>query len=491
MNHNISAVVKTAILLVSICLVILSPLPVAGSTQKAVSGTITVNTLTDEYNTSGSGSGCSLREAIRAANTNTAFGGCATGSGDDMIVLPDLGGDFILTLTSGTFDYEFGDLDISNNLTISGAGQDTTVIRASVSLGDRILTLENNLSLIVEDLTLTGGHAPDGADGVSGGEGVLGLGGGAISTGSGTTLILSRVTVIDNHAGNGGDGNMAETPGTTGGGGGWGGSGGGVSVYSGSLTISDSLFSENGSGNGGSGGNGTNGSAGSAGGNGGFARWGGSGGAIYIGTGTLTITNTDFVDNFTGYGGYGGGGGAGGAATTPGGNGGTGGSGGTTSSGGDGGAIFTWASTVIVNSTFTGNTAGTGGVGGNGGPGGAGAIGGPAGTGGNGGNGGNGGTAMSGGGGGAIASRGSALEVNGCTFIENGTGAGGIAGNAWIGGIGGNGGDAVVAGPGGLGGSGGIGGTAAGGGTGGAGGAIRHWDTSSAVLIKTALLAVT
>ena len=58
-------------------LVVLSPLPVTGASQAAVGATITVYTLRTEYNTSGSGSGCFLREAIRAADTNTAFGGCA------------------------------------------------------------------------------------------------------------------------------------------------------------------------------------------------------------------------------------------------------------------------------------------------------------------------------------------------------------------------------------------------------------------------------
>ena len=265
--------------------------------------------------------------------------------------------------------------------------------------------------------------------------------------------------MIDNHAGNGGDGNMAETPGITGGGGGWGGSGGGVSVYSGSLTISHSLFSENGSGNGGSGGNGTDGSAGSAGGNGGFARWGGSGGAIYIGTGTLTITNTDFVEIISpvmvdteaevaqvalrrhqvemvgrvevverpeavvmG------------ALSLPG--------------------LHSHRKQYVVQGVRRNRWRGW-----QRGPGGAGAIGGPAGnTGGNGGNGGKGGysyvrrwwwsnclpwTAL----------RGQRLHI-----YRKWNWSSRIAGNAWIGGIGGNGGDAVVAGPGGLEVAGGIGG---------------------------------
>jgi len=45
-----------------------------------VSATITVNTTDDELNTDGD---CSLREAIRAANTNSTIDACAGGSGPD------------------------------------------------------------------------------------------------------------------------------------------------------------------------------------------------------------------------------------------------------------------------------------------------------------------------------------------------------------------------------------------------------------------------
>ena len=97
-------------------------------------------------------------------------------------------------------------------------------------------------------------------------------------------------------------------------------------------------------------------------------------------------------------------------ATTTGAAGGAGGAGATAGSGGEGGAIYTQATTIIENSTFTGNTAGragTAGEGGNGGAGGRGSTstdGSPAGDGGAGGNGGSGGGTLSAGGGGAISS---------------------------------------------------------------------------------------
>ena len=51
----------------------------------AHAASIVVNDTNDELNTDGS---CSLREAIEAANTDTAVDGCAAGNGADVITLP-------------------------------------------------------------------------------------------------------------------------------------------------------------------------------------------------------------------------------------------------------------------------------------------------------------------------------------------------------------------------------------------------------------------
>src|SRR5262245_5546911 len=48
---------------------------------------IDVTTNADEYDLVGVGTGCSLREAITAANENTPFGGCPTGHRKDKIML--------------------------------------------------------------------------------------------------------------------------------------------------------------------------------------------------------------------------------------------------------------------------------------------------------------------------------------------------------------------------------------------------------------------
>ena len=55
-----------------------------------------VTTTADEF---GTPTGCSLREAIQAANNDAAFGGCIAGNGDDTITLQAL--TYILTIGPG------------------------------------------------------------------------------------------------------------------------------------------------------------------------------------------------------------------------------------------------------------------------------------------------------------------------------------------------------------------------------------------------------
>lgn len=490
MNHRITAIVKSTILLVSICLVILSPLPGTVQPALAFGETITVTTTVDEYDSEIYPAGeCSLREAITAANNNASYGGCIGGVGDDTITFEDLvpgsPETYLLTRIGSEEDLNVnGDLDILSNLTISGNGQTGTIIDG-LGLGDRILDVHDNRILSLENLTLTRGHAENGANGTSGGNGDAGRSGGALFARLSTTLELTRVTVSLSHAGDGGNGDFSSSSSSTGGNGGAGGTGGGIYQANGLLTINDSDFWENSAGDSGSGGAGAAGSAGfpgTAGSSGGWGRSGANGGAIFIEyDGILSITNTNFTDNSAGDSGNGGNGGAGGAgsnggAGAHGGNGGIGGNGGASYGGGAGGAIYTNAHTVIHTSYFTGNgagNAGTAGAGGMGGAGGDGGSGSPAPVGGWGGNGGNGGNAFSGGAGGAISS-GAALEIHGSEFNGNSSGYGGIGGAGGNGGAAGKGGAASSAGIGGVGGSGGNGGIGQWGGSGGDGGAVQH-----------------
>ena len=97
-----------------------------GFTRSAQAATITVNTTADEYNT---GPACSLREAIRAANTDAAFGGCPAGSGADMITF-GVNGTFLITLSPGPDENAdaSGDFDLLSDITLQGSGAANTII---------------------------------------------------------------------------------------------------------------------------------------------------------------------------------------------------------------------------------------------------------------------------------------------------------------------------------------------------------------------------
>jgi len=81
---SISKFVRSVSRPVMFAAVLLSLLGGAVFATPARAATITVTTTADEY---GAGAGCSLREAIRAANSNAAFGGCSAGAaGADTIM---------------------------------------------------------------------------------------------------------------------------------------------------------------------------------------------------------------------------------------------------------------------------------------------------------------------------------------------------------------------------------------------------------------------
>src|SRR6476659_5279322 len=81
----------------------------------AWAATIPVTTTADE--SGATPTACSLREAITAANTDSAVGGCPAGSGADIISLP--AGTYTLTLVGSDDTNAAGDLDISSDVTIS------------------------------------------------------------------------------------------------------------------------------------------------------------------------------------------------------------------------------------------------------------------------------------------------------------------------------------------------------------------------------------
>ena len=154
-------------------------LAAAWQVTPAFANTITVNTTTDEF---GAGAGCSLREAIKAANDNSTFGGCSAGAGADNIEIP--AGTYTITIAgTGEDSNATGDWDIAESATLVGAGQGSTILDGG-SL-DRVIQAFGitDVTLVLRDLTIQNG-----------------LGAINVDTGmsSGTSTTLTRVTVRNN-----------------------------------------------------------------------------------------------------------------------------------------------------------------------------------------------------------------------------------------------------------------------------------------------------
>lgn len=390
---------------------------------------------------------CSLREAIFAANSDTAYDGCSKGNGTDRVLL-DPGHYVLMRNGFGEDGNNVGDLDISGQLTIVGSGAANTSIDASGFMpaqADRVIEVRPGADATLEDLTVTGGHAPDGFDalpktGLPGnpGETVVGNTGDPGANGGGMfnqgTLTLLRVSVTGNHAGDGGAGGAAtggsgdscacDAGNAFGGPGGLGGNGGGIANF-GTLTVDTSTISGNDAGTGGDGGDAQGGAGGALGahggrggdGTGGLGGLGGWGGGIFN-AGTVTVERSSILGNFAGDGGGGGSGtgASGGVGSSDRGADGLG-DGSSGNQGGFGGGIADSPDALtplmtISDSTLAGNGSGSGGIGAVG-------IGGsPSGN-------SFGGSGGDGGYGGGLLFRGNGDKVSNSTFTTNITGAGG------------------------------------------------------------------
>jgi CSLREA domain-containing protein len=225
---------------------------------------------------------CSLREAIDAANTNP---------GADDVPVP--AGTYLLTL---------GQLVVSDDLSIAGAGQADTILDGNAS--DRVFEIQYGIVAEISGVTIQNGYN-------------TGSGGGILNDGD---LTLTNSTVSGNYAS------------------GWGAGGGGIyNNPGGYLTLTNSRVS----------GNTAQGSC-----------WedcyGGYGGGIHN-WGNLTLTNSTVSGNNAVFGGYGGGiwnrGGLTLTDSTVSGN----------YAGFRGGGIFSWGGSTLTNSTLSGNSAPYGG----------------------------------------------------------------------------------------------------------------------------------
>ncbi len=175
---------------------------------------ITVNTTADEY---GTGTSCSLREAITAAQTNTSTGGCPAGFASDTVSLP--GGTYKITRAgAGEDGNSTGDFDItgSNALDIQPASSNAHVIIDG-----------NGIDRVFEDLS--SGLVKFLAVQVTGGK-LTGFNDGAGILNSVGVTALENVTVNDN---------SSEAQ------------GGGVAVYNNVQVINSTIAQNNADGNGG------------------------------------------------------------------------------------------------------------------------------------------------------------------------------------------------------------------------------------------------
>jgi CSLREA domain-containing protein len=208
----------------------------------AVASVLTPNTFDDE---NGGGSGCSLREAILASNTDAPFGGCPAGGGADTIALA--AGTYALSIPPGTTGDD-GDLDVAGQLTISHAGVTQSAIDGAGI--DRVIHVLPTGNLTALGFTVRNGRTAQSGGGVRN-EGTLNLSnltvranettasyGGGIANAGMATMSLTNVTITGNRAeGDGGGidqglgglanlnnvtitGNTADTDGDAGGGGG-------------------------------------------------------------------------------------------------------------------------------------------------------------------------------------------------------------------------------------------------------------------------------
>ncbi len=152
----------------------------------ASAATISVTTTDDELNSDGD---CSLREAIQAANTDAAVDACTAGSGADTIDLP--ANTYTLSIAgTGEDANATGDLDITADLTITGAGQATTIIDGNAT--DRVFDVRPSATVEISGMTVRNGNPGSGH-------------GGGIAN-NGGPLTLKNSTVTDNRTAGAGGG---------------------------------------------------------------------------------------------------------------------------------------------------------------------------------------------------------------------------------------------------------------------------------------------
>lgn len=218
--------------------------PGDGTVEPTTAGMIVVTTDADELNADGD---CSLREAVEAANTDTAVDACAAGTPD---------GDTITFASAYTISLSLGELLLSDDVSIDASGVGTVVVDAGGT--SRIFDVDavggtgSEQAVAFTSLTLTGGDSGEGGSSAPDAGGAVDLkagsdatftdvnvsnsvagvnGGGIHGAGSTTILITTTASGTSTISGNEAQGNDAGM----GGGGVW---GAGSTTISGNVTIS-------------------------------------------------------------------------------------------------------------------------------------------------------------------------------------------------------------------------------------------------------------
>jgi len=117
--------------------------------------TITVSTNSDDFGATPAT--CSLREAIKSAQINSAFDGCPAGSGADVVSIP--GDTYVLSRAGADEDLDVtGDLDVEGTdaLTIQPQDDEAPVVINANGL-DRAFDQQGVNSLSIRNLYITGG----------------------------------------------------------------------------------------------------------------------------------------------------------------------------------------------------------------------------------------------------------------------------------------------------------------------------------------------
>lgn len=137
------------LLALSLVMVIIAPTRVSPASAAAP---IEVTTTADEF---GTGPDCSLREAVQAVNIGASYGGCSNPGVIDIHLPPNT---YNLTGAVGELANATGDINILHDMTLTGDDYLTTAINGPSD--DRILWIDNGMSVTIDAITLQYGNSP-------------------------------------------------------------------------------------------------------------------------------------------------------------------------------------------------------------------------------------------------------------------------------------------------------------------------------------------